>query len=165
MKGHPYDSRHVIKGKRLELAMTPGELVMYIPPCAATNLRLKCLSPCSATSVYRLQAKAGASERNPRTAALARATQGCLQMQSPPLGSVETRSHHALRSGPLFHRLSAKNDLPCNHMHRHPTLGVKGSKPRLPGTRTNGKPASKTEVSRLSREYLEIRNRQMHAKT
>ena len=49
-------------------------------------------------------------------------------------------------------------------MHRYPTLGVKGSKPRLPGTRTNGKPASKTEVSRLSREYLEIRNRQMHAK-
>jgi hypothetical protein len=49
-------------------------------------------------------------------------------------------------------------------MHRHPTLGVKGSKPRLPGTRTNGKPASKAEVSRLSREYLEIRNRQMHAK-
>jgi hypothetical protein len=49
-------------------------------------------------------------------------------------------------------------------MHRHPTLGVKGSKPRLPSTRTNGKPASKTEISRLSREYLEIRNRQMHAK-
>jgi hypothetical protein len=49
-------------------------------------------------------------------------------------------------------------------MHRHPTLGVKRSKPRLPGTGTNGKPASKTEVSRLSREYLEIRNRQMHAK-
>ena len=32
-------------------------------------------------------------DRNPRTAALARATQRCLQMQSPPLGSVETRSH------------------------------------------------------------------------
>ena len=31
-------------------------------------------------------------DRNPRTAALARATQRCLQMQSPPLGSVETRS-------------------------------------------------------------------------
>ena len=37
--------------------------------------------------------------------------------------------------------LSAKNDLPCNQMPRHPTLGVKGSKPRFPGTRTNGKPA------------------------
>ena len=49
-------------------------------------------------------------------------------------------------------------------MHRHPTLGVKGSKPGLPGTRTNAKPASKTEVSRLSRVYLEIRNRQMRAK-
>ena len=46
-------------------------------------------------------------------------------------------------------------------MHRHPTQGVKGSKPRLP---TNGKPVSKAEVQRLSREYLEIRNRQMHAK-
>ena len=46
-------------------------------------------------------------------------------------------------------------------MHRHPTQGVKGSKPRLP---TNGKPANKAEVQRLSREYLEIRNRQMHAK-
>jgi hypothetical protein len=39
-------------------------------------------------------------DRNPRTAALARATQGCLQMQSPPLGSVETRSHHALPKEP-----------------------------------------------------------------
>ena len=46
-------------------------------------------------------------------------------------------------------------------MHRHPTQGVEGSKPRLP---TNGKPANKAEVQRLSREYLEIRNRQMHAK-
>ena len=46
-------------------------------------------------------------------------------------------------------------------MHRHPTQGVKGSKPRLP---TNGKPANKAEVQRLSRDYLEIRNRQMHAK-
>ena len=41
-------------------------------------------------------------DRNPRTAALARATQRCLQMQSPPLGSVETRSHTAQRSGPNF---------------------------------------------------------------
>jgi hypothetical protein len=46
--------------------------------------------------------KAGASGRNPRTAALARGTQGCLQMQSPPLGSVETRSHSVLRKRPTF---------------------------------------------------------------
>jgi hypothetical protein len=49
-------------------------------------------------------------------------------------------------------------------MHRHPTPGIAGSKPRLPGTKSNGKPASKAEVQRLSREYLEIRNRQMRAK-
>jgi hypothetical protein len=29
---------------------------------------------------------------------------------------------------------------------------------RLPGIKTNGKPASKEEISRLSREYLKIRN-------
>jgi hypothetical protein len=46
-------------------------------------------------------------------------------------------------------------------MHRHPTQGVKGAKPRLP--KTNGKPAN-AEISRLSREYLEVRNVQMHAK-
>jgi hypothetical protein len=39
-------------------------------------------------------------DRNPRTAALARATQRCLQMQSSPLGSVETRSRRAQRERP-----------------------------------------------------------------
>ena len=48
-------------------------------------------------------------------------------------------------------------------MHRHPTQGVKGAKPRFPDTKTNGKPA-RAEVARLSREYLEIRNRQMRTK-
>jgi hypothetical protein len=41
---------------------------------------------------------------------------------------------------------------------------LEGSKPRLPGTKSNGKPASKAEVQRLSREYLALRNRQMAAK-
>jgi hypothetical protein len=40
--------------------------------------------------------------------------------------------------------------------------GVPDSKPRL--ARNNGKPSSKAEVSRLSREYLEIRDHQMRAK-
>jgi hypothetical protein len=48
-------------------------------------------------------------------------------------------------------------------MHRHPTQGVKGAKPRFPDTKTNGKP-TRAEVARLSREYLEIRNRQIRAK-
>jgi hypothetical protein len=43
-------------------------------------------------------------------------------------------------------------------MHRHPTQGIKGAKPRLP--KTNGK----AEISRLSKEYLEVRNVQMRAK-
>jgi hypothetical protein len=43
-------------------------------------------------------------------------------------------------------------------MHRHPTQGVKGAKPRLP--KTNGKP-TKAEISR---QYLEVRNVQMRAK-
>ena len=46
-------------------------------------------------------------------------------------------------------------------MHRHPTQGVKGAKPRFP--ETDGK-TSKSELQKLSRDYLEIRNRQMHAK-
>ena len=46
-------------------------------------------------------------------------------------------------------------------MHRHPTQGVKGAKPRFP--ETDGK-TSKSELQKLSREYLKIRNRQMHAK-
>jgi hypothetical protein len=45
--------------------------------------------------------------------------------------------------------------------HKNPIRGVTGAKPRLPG---NGKAASKEEVSELSREYLEVRNRQMQAK-
>lgn len=49
-------------------------------------------------------------------------------------------------------------------MHRHPTQGVKGAKPRFPDTKTNGKP-TRAEVAMLSREYLEIRDRQMHGKT
>jgi hypothetical protein len=41
--------------------------------------------------------------------------------------------------------------------HGNPIRGLKGAKPRLPN---NGK----AEVSELSRAYLEVRNRQMHAK-
>jgi hypothetical protein len=48
-------------------------------------------------------------------------------------------------------------------MYRHPTQGVKGAKPRFPSVKDNGKP-TKAEVSALSAEYLESRNRQMHAK-
>ena len=47
-------------------------------------------------------------------------------------------------------------------MHRHPTQGIKGAKPRLP--QTNGKLPTKAEISRLSKEYLEVRNVQMRAK-
>jgi hypothetical protein len=47
-------------------------------------------------------------------------------------------------------------------MHRHPTKGIKGAKPRLP--KTNGKLRTKAEISRLSKEYLEVRNVQMRAK-
>jgi len=84
---------------KLERGLMRYLIWLTLASCAATNLRLKCLSPCSA-SVNLLQAKAGASEQNPRTATLAKSTQGCLQMQSPPLGSVETRSHHALPKEP-----------------------------------------------------------------
>jgi hypothetical protein len=44
-------------------------------------------------------------------------------------------------------------------MARHPIDGMKGAKPRLPV-----KPESKAEISKLSREYLGIRNRQMRTK-
>jgi phage terminase Nu1 subunit (DNA packaging protein) len=44
-------------------------------------------------------------------------------------------------------------------MQQDPTTGVRGAKPRLPRL----KPA-KEEIPKLSREYLEIRNRQMRAK-
>jgi hypothetical protein len=47
-------------------------------------------------------------------------------------------------------------------MHRHPTQGIKGAKPRLP--KTNDKLPTKAEISRLSKEYLEVRNVQMRAK-
>ena len=64
------DCRHVIRGLPLELAMTPGELVMYSilrgdePP---VEVSLAVLGKRKL-----LQAKAGASERNPRTRALAK---------------------------------------------------------------------------------------------
>ena len=48
-------------------------------------------------------------------------------------------------------------------MHRHPTQGVKGAKPKFPDTKTNGNP-TRAEAAKLSAEYLEIRNRHMHAK-
>jgi hypothetical protein len=48
-------------------------------------------------------------------------------------------------------------------MPRHPTDGIKGSKPRLPSAGGNGKP-TKAEISKLNKEYLESRNRQMRAK-
>jgi phage terminase Nu1 subunit (DNA packaging protein) len=47
---------------------------------------------------------------------------------------------------------------------RHPTLGVPKSKPRLPGTKEGGKPASKEEISKLNAEYLTIRNEHQRAK-
>ena len=43
-------------------------------------------------------------------------------------------------------------------MHRPPTQGIAGSKPRPPG---NGASASKDALARLSAEYLAARNRQM----
>jgi hypothetical protein len=48
-------------------------------------------------------------------------------------------------------------------MPRHPTDGIKGSKPRVPGAEGNGK-TSKAEISQLNKEYLESRNRQMRVK-
>jgi hypothetical protein len=42
-------------------------------------------------------------------------------------------------------------------MHGHPTLGVKGAKPRL-----SSRPGP--QIGKLSEEYLEIRNRQMSTK-
>jgi hypothetical protein len=49
-------------------------------------------------------------------------------------------------------------------MARHPIDGVKKSKPRFPKTTPNGRPTSKAEISRLSKDYLEVRNQQMRAK-
>ena len=76
-----------------------------------------------------------------------------------------------MRSVQLFLRFLTKKDYlfelkaakrVFRAVHKHPTPGVPHSKPRLAGS--NGKPANKAEVQRLSREYLEIRNRQMAAK-
>ena len=50
-------------------------------------------------------------------------------------------------------------------MARQPHLGVPKSKPRLPGIKTNGKPASREEISKLSRQYLQARNVQMDLKS
>ena len=48
-------------------------------------------------------------------------------------------------------------------MSRHPTDGIKSSKPRIPGAGGNGK-VSKAELSVLNREYLNSRNRSQAAK-
>ena len=49
-------------------------------------------------------------------------------------------------------------------MSTHPTLGVPGSKPRMPKAEQNGSPASKEELSALNHEYLRSRNSQMASK-
>jgi hypothetical protein len=55
-------------------------------------------------------------------------------------------------------------------MPRHPVDGIKGGKPRTPGLKKaesasrDTRKASKAEISKLSKEYLEVRNRQMRAK-
>jgi hypothetical protein len=55
-------------------------------------------------------------------------------------------------------------------MARHPVDGIKGAKPRIPGVKSaesaaqDARKASKAEIWKLSKEYLEVRNRQMHAK-
>jgi len=55
-------------------------------------------------------------------------------------------------------------------MPRHPVDGIKGGKPRIPGLKKaesasrDTRKASKAEISKLSKEYLEVRNRQMSAK-
>jgi hypothetical protein len=46
--------------------------------------------------------------------------------------------------------------------HQNKIRGVKGAKPRF---KTNGKPASKEEIDKLSKEYLQIRNEQQRTKT
>jgi hypothetical protein len=46
-------------------------------------------------------------------------------------------------------------------MPRHPIDGMKGSKPRLSGT--DGKPASKAAIAKLSAQYLEARNAKLRA--
>jgi hypothetical protein len=46
--------------------------------------------------------------------------------------------------------------------HQNKIRGVKGAKPRF---KTNGKPASKEEIDKLSKEYLQIRNEHQRTKT
>ena len=48
-------------------------------------------------------------------------------------------------------------------MPRHPTDGIKGSKPRISSVGGNGKP-TKAEISKLNEEYLIHRNSQMRCK-
>ena len=49
-------------------------------------------------------------------------------------------------------------------MSTHPTLGVPGSKPRMPKAEQNGE-TSKEALAKLSAEYLRSRNSQMRAKS
>ena len=49
-------------------------------------------------------------------------------------------------------------------MHKHPTDGVKGAKPRIPPAGGNGAPATKAQLAALSHAYLESRNRAQLAK-
>jgi hypothetical protein len=49
-------------------------------------------------------------------------------------------------------------------MHRPPTQGIEGSKPRLPKAAPNGAPATKAQLGVLNHEYLRARNEQMRAK-
>ena len=49
-------------------------------------------------------------------------------------------------------------------MSRHPHLGVRKSKPRMPKAEPNGEPTSKEEIAKLSEEYLRARNSQMASK-
>ena len=49
-------------------------------------------------------------------------------------------------------------------MHRPPTQGIEGSKPRLPKAAPNGAPTTKAQLGALNHEYLRARNEQMRAK-
>jgi hypothetical protein len=49
-------------------------------------------------------------------------------------------------------------------MSQHPHTGIPGAKPRLPETPSNGSPASKEALARLSAEYLRSRNAQLASK-
>jgi hypothetical protein len=78
----------------------------------------------------------------------------CKKFVSTALGSVKI--FPSVRSGAA--RFSSQFQPRMIRKHGNPIRGVKGAKPKLPD---NGK----AEVSELSRQYLEVRNRQMHAKT